>query len=67
MWIEAVAAVKLFEIERAERIAAGRVRPMRMRGRGRLRFFWLFDLEELDGVDHLDIQMDLAGRCRRGG
>ena len=37
---------------RAERIAAGRVRPTPLRGRGRLRFFQLFDLEELDGGDH---------------
>ena len=35
-------------------------RPMRLRGRGRLRFSPLFDLEDLDGIATSSIQMELA-------
>ena len=54
IWIEAVAAVKLFKIERAERIAAGRVRPTPCEAEAGCDYFGSFDLEELDGGDRLD-------------
>ena len=53
IWIELVAAVKVFEIEERREIAAGHVRPMPLRGRGRLRFFYIVDIVELDGGDRL--------------
>ena len=58
-----VDAVKLFEVEEEKESQPAAWAARRSARRGWLRFFFLFELEELDGVDYHD-RGGLGIRCR---